>query len=220
MRNIRAVFNNAIKSDKISPSAYPFRKFEIKNARKEKKNLSRETMQRLIGIQLKGEEKKARDFFLLSFYLCGINPIDLYNLKRPAKSGEVSFVRQKIAHTEPLPVRLYIPKAALGLCKEYESSTYLLNFHDKHRDYDTFKRRMSERLTSVGKKIGCEQLYFYMARYTWATFADRVGVPHDVISKSLGHSDKSTAEKYYIDYDWQRTRQANERVIDYLFAAM
>ena len=35
MRNIRAVFNNAIKSDKISPSAYPFRKFEIKNARKE-----------------------------------------------------------------------------------------------------------------------------------------------------------------------------------------
>ncbi len=220
LRNIRAVFNCAIKSDKVSPALYPFRKFEIKSARKEKKHLSRDTMLALIHADLKGEEKKARDFFLLSFYLCGINPIDLYNLHRPDKKGNVSFVRQKIAHTEPLPIHLHVPDAARSIADQYADPDTFLNFCHKHNDYDTFKRRLNTRLSAVGKRIGCENLYFYMARYTWATFADSIGVPHEVISKALGHSDKSTAEKYYIEFNWERVRKANEEVISYLFNDM
>lgn len=45
------------------------------------------------------------------------------------------------------------------------------------------------RREGIGKKID-HHLYFYMARYTWATFADNIGVSHDVISKALGHSDR------------------------------
>lgn len=78
---------------------------------------------------------------------------------------------------------------------------------------------MSKLLEDIGKKID-HHLYFYMARYTWATFADNIGVSHDVISKALGHSDKSTAEKYYISFNWDRANSANRQVIDYLFGKM
>ena len=215
-RNMRTVYNYAINNDWVGIQSYPFRKFKIKSSRKEKDTLSLDMMRKLLNIQLKGEEKIARDFFLLSFYLCGINPIDLYNLKRPTDSGEIIYVRQKVAHNEPLPVHAFLTPQSIDLSNNYSSQSYIVNFCECHKNYDTFKRRMSDKLSSVGRQIGCKQLYYYMARYTWATFADHIGIPHDVISKSLGHSDKSTAEKYYIDYDWDRTRQANERVIDYL----
>lgn len=217
-RYIRSVFNAAIKADKLSPSVYPFRKFTIKKAYKEKEFLSLADMQALLGIELKGMQKTARDFFLLSFCLCGVNPTDLFHFPKADKKGNLVFVRQKIAHTEPMPIHLHIQPEAQEIIDRYAGKEHLLYFAERY-EYETFRRKMSKLLENIGKQID-RHLYFYMARYTWATFADNIGVSHDVISKALGHSDKSTAEKYYISFNWDRANSANRQVIDYLFGKM
>lgn len=213
-RNIRTVFNYAIKNDTISQNIYPFRKFEIKRAKKEKDTLTLQEMQSIAALNLTGELKQAQDFFLLSFYLCGINPIDLFQLYKPNKKGIVSFIRKKIAHKEPEPIHLTVPEEAKHIIERYQGTEHLLQFKEKHA-YDTFIRRIERNIERIGDMLDLH-LYMYIARYTWATFADHLGVPHEVISKALGHTDSTTAERYYISFNWDKVTKANRQVIDYL----
>ncbi len=215
MRYIRSVFNAAIKSDKLSPEVYPFRKFAIRKAQKEKEFLTLAEMQKLRSLELKGMQAVARDFFMLSFYLCGVNPTDLFHFPKADKHGNLVFVRQKIAHTEPMPLHIHIQPEAQEIINRYAGKEHLLCFIERYYEFENFRRKLSKLLAKISVHLD-RHIYFYLARYTWATFADNIGVPHDVISKALGHSDKSTAEKYYISFNWDRANAANRQVIDYL----
>ncbi len=210
-RNIRTVFNHAIKLDIIQSNIYPFRRFEIKRAQVNKDYLTISELQELLSLDLKGQEHQARDFFLLSFYLCGINPIDLYNLNKPDGKNKVSFIRKKIVPKSPPTTHLYIPEQAMEIIERYKGATHLLNFVEKHV-YSTFIRRIDRNLKVIGNKIG-RHLYLYLARDTWATIASQIGIPLEIISKALGHTDNSTAERYYISFDWTKVKEANEKVI-------
>ena len=60
----------------------------------------------------------------------------------------------------------------------------------------------------------------YYARYSWATIADKIGIDEKVIDKSIGHVPTTVAGKFYITYDWDRTDQANRKVIDYVLSTV
>lgn len=215
-RNIRTVFNRAIKDDLIPPTLYPFRKFSIKSARKEKDILPLDVLRRLRDMPLVGRKKKARDYFLLSFYLCGINPVDLYNLPLPDVNGVVTFVRQKIAHKEPLPVHLRVEPEAESIAASYvDKYGRLFVDFSNHYPYESMKWNYAHELRLIGEELGVK-LYFYVARYTWATYADHLEISHDVISKALGHSDETLTDRHYIDFDWERVYRANRKVLDYV----
>ena len=95
-RNIRAVFNRAIDNEVIKQDTYPFRKFKIKSEEKDKVSLSPEQVKKLSEYDLKTPAlQMARDFWMLSFFFCGINPTDLYHLKKPDSEGRISFIRAK-----------------------------------------------------------------------------------------------------------------------------
>lgn len=68
------------------------------------------------------------------------------------------------------------------------------------------------------KHVGIDDKTFYWARYTWATMADKIGIPEKEISKGLGHKDNTIAGKHYIAYDWTKVDRANRQVIDYVLA--
>lgn len=94
-RNLRAVFNSAINEDLIGLEYYPFRKFKIASSRKDKEALTEEQLQRLIAYDTPYPFRRtARDLFLLSFYMCGMNLVDLYHLDR-LRDGRAHFVRTK-----------------------------------------------------------------------------------------------------------------------------
>ena len=69
LRNIRAVFNNAIDEEKVSLSSYPFRKFSIKTEETAKRSLSVKELVKLRDYPCKPHQEKYRDIFMLSFYL-------------------------------------------------------------------------------------------------------------------------------------------------------
>lgn len=214
-RNLRAVFNHAIKYDLISANLYPFKRFEIKKSVAEKEVLSAEELRELINLNnLTARQELARDFFVLSFCLCGANPIDLYQMGKPNKKGVVSFIREKIEHTEPELIHLQIEPITEKIINKYKGENFLFRFKEKH-DYETFTRRIRRSLKEVGNMIG-RNLYMQIARHTWATIAGELDIPLEIISKALGHTDKSTAERYYIRFDWTKVHRANQKVIDYV----
>ncbi|MDE5709322.1 MAG: site-specific integrase [Alistipes sp.] len=217
-RNIRAVFNSAIDEDVVRLDAYPFRKFKIASARKEKETLTEEQLRRIIAYDSPHQIRRiARDLFLLSFYLCGMNLVDLFHLDR-LRDGRAHFVRTKTAGKNPNPVSLLVQPEAAEIIARYAGRDHVLRFAEEMAAYENFKNRIQKALRAIAVELGIEGLTYYWARYTWATLADKIGISEKEIGKALGHVDTSVAGKYYISYDWTKVDRANRQVIDYVYS--
>ena len=239
-RYLRAVYNRAIDDDVIKPETYPFKKFKIKNQEKDKESLTPEQVKMLYEYEFErirkpkdGETLKhgqninipvealemARDYWMLSFFLCGINPVDLFNMKK-TNNGHISFERTKTMHKNHNIVRLQIQPEAQAIIDKYKSnddSEYLLKFIDKYLSYDIFRCFLGKKIRDIAILTGIDGLTMYWARYSWATIADSIDIQEKTISKGLGHADTSLAGKKYISFDWSKVDKANRQVIDFVF---
>lgn len=215
-RNLRAVFNSAINEDLIGLEYYPFRKFKIASSRKDKEALTEEQLQRLIAYDTPYPFRRtARDLFLLSFYMCGMNLVDLYHLDR-LREGRAHFVRTKTSGKNINPVSILVQPEAAEIIARYAGAEHVLRFIEERATYDTFIHQVQRALRHIAKELGIEGLTFYWARYTWATLADKLGISEKEISKGLGHVDTSITGKFYISYDWTKVDRANRTVLDYI----
>lgn len=209
MRCLRAVFNRAIENEQTD--TYPFKKFKIKSAAKVKEHLTVDQF-RMIRDADFGNDNDARDFFLLSFYAAGINPIDLYSL-HGLEAGRIRYIRRKTGKPYDIGVQ---PEFGDVLARTAGESH--LTFHaDKYANYETFVNFYRKKLHRVALESGVPDLTFYWARYSWATLAYECGVPRDSISQALGHSFAGpSVTSVYIDYDYRKVDEANRRVLDYV----
>lgn len=208
-RNIRAIFNYAIKEDYIT--CYPFRKFKIEHEQTEKRSLSLEQIRRLASMPLKPFQERYRDTFMLVFMLIGINSIDLSRLKE-VKNGRISYKRGKTHKIYDIKVE---PEAQ-AIIDRYKGKEHLLNWFDSVKNYRNYANRANLSLHDIGKEFGAEGFTVYWARHTWATFAAELDIPEDTISLALGHSTTGAeVTKVYIRYNHKKVDDANRRVIDY-----
>ena len=217
MRNIRATYNEVMKIRYAKFGSYPFRMFSIKRkGLAEIIYLSREDMQKLLNLNnLTPALERSRDIFMISFYLCGMNLVDIYSLPK-TKRNEIVFVRNKIAHREPKPTHIHIEPELAALIEKYKGDKYLFHFAEEFRQFKTFQQNLRHRFTTLSELIGGAHITLAIARHTWATLACKCGVEEYVISKSLGHVDNDVTTRHYIEYDWDRTAKANRKVIDYV----
>lgn len=215
-RNLRAVFNSAINEDIIGLESYPFRKFKIVSSRKDKEALTEDQMRKLISYDSPHAIKRiAKDMFMLSFYMYGMNLVDLFHLEQ-LRDGRAHFVRIKTSGKNTNPTSLFVQPEAAEIINRYAGKTHVLRFAEEPATYSTFNNRIQKAIRAIAQEIGITGMTFYWARYTWATLADKIGISEKEISKGLGHVDVSVAGKFYISYDWTKVDRANRKVIDYV----
>lgn len=222
LRNIRAVFNNAI--DYEITTAYPFRRFKIRPEATRKRSLTVEELRKLFDYPVEPYAEIYRDCFKLIFMLCGINTVDLHGLKAITKDGRIEYKRAK-TH------RLYSIKVepeAMAIIQKYQGTTGLLCIADRWSDSRNFRHQLNKALQRIGeverkgrggKKIIAaefEGLTSYCARHSWATIAYEIGIPKDVIAQALGHSDGHDVTNIYIREDVRKVDEANRRVLDWV----
>lgn len=210
-RNLRAVFNFAIKQDTIT--CYPFRKFEMEHEETQKRSLSLQQMRDFMALPCAAHEQRYKDCFLLTFYLIGINVADLADLAEPT-DGRLQYLRSK---THKL-YDIKIEPEAQALLDKYRGRQHLLVWFDSVSRYNMFANKCNYWLGEMGKRIGIDNLTLYWARHTWATFAYNLDIPDDTISRALGHSQTSGANvtRVYIRASNKKVDEANRAVIDYL----
>ena len=92
----------------------------------------------------------------------------------------------------------------------------MLNFAEHYTTYKTFQSFFNKHLRKIGKELQFPRCYYYLARYTWATYADKLDISERIIGKALGHTGTSLADKRYISFDWSKVDEANRKVIDYV----
>ena len=219
LRNIRAVFNDAI-DDEITHT-YPFRKFKIKRAATPKRSLSVEELRELFDYPVEKHQHKYLDIFKLSFMLIGINIGDLCKLKR-IDNGRIEYQRAKTHRLYSIKVE----REALEIIERYKGVKWLINPLDNYDNYKQYARRLNEGLQSIGKvEIGKQgrksikplhaDLTTYWARHSWATIAASLDIPKETIAAALGHGG-NTVTDIYIDFDQRKVDEANRRVIDWV----
>lgn len=227
LRNIRAVFNDAI--DNEVTSAYPFRRFKIRPAATVKRAVSVETLRAIFDYPVEPWQRRYVDAFRLVFCLIGINVVDLLDAA-PLVDGRLAYLRSKTGRLYDIKVE----PEALEIIRRYSGRDHLVSFGEGRKSYKSFTMQLDRALQSIGssrhevrlvdgkkKKVKVYDPAFpgltsYVARHSWATIAASLDVPKETISKALGHGGSSVTD-IYIDFDMRKVDEANRRVLDWVF---
>lgn len=219
LTNIRTIINYAI--DNELTTNYPFRKYSIKKEKKTKSTLSIEEMKLFRNFECEEHLNRYRDYFFLTFYLCGINLVDLVNLKE-IKKGRIEYHRAKTNESYSIKVE----PETMEILNKYKGNEFLININETYADYRSFNSKLNKWLKKfgsveyVGKKGKrrykplFEEISIYTARRTWATIAAEIGIPDEVISQALGHDTTNPTTAIYINRNLQKIDEANRKVID------
>lgn len=231
MNDIRVLFNAAISEyndedkDQIRIMHYPFRKYKLqRRPESEKRTLTTEQIAEIINLPdnklVNQRAVFARDMFTLSFYLIGMNTVDLYNANR-LENGRVLYERSKTTgrRQDRAFISVRIEPEALHLVEKYMDKTgkYVFDFYKRYSDSHTFGSNVNKGLKEVAAACGIsEPLSTYYARHSWATIArNDCNISKDDIDLALNHVDQAMKmTDIYIKKDWSRIDKANRAVID------
>jgi len=219
LRNIRAVFNEAI-DDEIT-TAYPFRRFKIKAEATAKRSLTVEQLRCFFAADVEPHLVKYLDMFKLTFFLIGINTIDLCHLTE-IRDGRIEYNRAKTGRLYSIKVE---PEAA-EIINKYRGEKFLLDMLDRYTNYRAYSKRLNSMLKHVGDytltknrrkvfKPMFPGITTYWARHSWATIASSLDIPKETIAAALGHGG-NTVTDIYIDFDRNKIDEANRRVINWV----
>lgn len=198
----------------------PFSKYKYpKKPINRKKALTREQIQSIMNFdtKLKGLQI-ARDAFIISFLLCGINSADLYYVT--GNNGRVDYERRKTKdrRADNAFISIKIEPELLPYIERYKDSKRLFSFFQRNVSHQQFNRAVNEHLKVIGKELEIENLTFYAARHSWATIArNNCGISMDDVSMCLNHKSGYSTTDQYIKRDWSLIDKINRKVIDYLF---
>jgi integrase len=206
MRTIRAIYNKAVKSKTIGKKNNPFEDYQIKIVPTEKRALPLEPLKEVISLKLKLGHPcfHARNYFVTSFMLYGMNFTDMAYLKKTDLiAGRINYRRNKTSKLYDIQVSDQL-RRILDYYKDADhSSPYLFPIIKRQGAVEEFvdiakKRKIyNQQLKAIAKACGIEKkLTSYVSRHTFATHALFQNIPLKAISQMLGHSSIKTTEVY------------------------
>lgn len=135
-----------------------------------------------------------RDLFMLSFYLIGMNAVDLFNATE-YKNGRINYSRAKTKsrRQDKAFISVKVPKVAMPLVEKYldPSGERVFRFYKMYSDHDGFTKALNGGLKSVAQHLNFNvDLTFYYARYSWANIARNIcRISKDDVAMAINHSD-------------------------------
>lgn len=192
LSHIKVIVNKAISDQMVSYSVHPFSSVRISPAPVREVTLSIESFLRIMNSSPDTKKKKmARDLFMISFMLGGMNLIDIMNVD--FRDKEVRYVRTKSAgRTQQENVISFdMPEGIERYAGGWMQPNGKLDFGYKFT-YHNFSQYVSYAITDLAEELGIkERVVFYSARKCFAQFASDICMPDSVINYCLGHSDRS-----------------------------
>ena len=164
----------------------------------------------------------AKDCFILSFCLMGINSVDLYNAKE-LKDNRLIYYRTKTKdrRSDNAKMEVIVPKMVLPIIEKYQDLTgqRLFRFYKDYRDHKAFNKAINKGLKEIGDQLHIEDLEYYAARHSWATIAlNKCGIDKYTVHTALNHIDESMrVTDIYIERDFVNENKANAKVVKYVF---
>lgn len=236
--SIRHLFNEAKKHyndydrNIILIGSSPFENFKIpKQEATRKRAISADLIRQIYklpylynsrGKETQGRYNLAKDCFILSFCLIGINSADLYNCSE-LDSNVITYYRTKTTsrRVDKAKMQVKVPALIMPLLKKYRDikGQRIFNFYHHYSTADSFNKAINYGLKEIGKLIGVDDLEYYAAMHSWATLAvNKVGIDKYTVHSALNHIDEAMkVTDIYIERDFEPENEANRLVMEYVF---
>lgn len=164
----------------------------------------------------------AKDCFILSFCLMGINSADLYNATEMKENTIIyNRTKTKARRLDAAKMMVDIPSIVKPLIDKYKDKTgkRLFNFYQYYADEKGFNKAINYGLKEIGAILEVDDLEYYAARHSWATIAlNKVGIDKYIVHAVLNHIDDSMkVTDIYIERDFVNENKANGKVVKYVF---
>lgn len=214
---LKAVYNKAVSEGVFVPKSNPFQQFKVGSlwTNTRKRAITKEDIHKLIELDLSDRDfytQLAKDIFLFSYFMAGINFKDIALLTYgDIDNGRIYYARRKTGKM----MNCCLTEQAQEIIDKYHTDQveedYLFPILDRQihttekqileRVKKTLKH-VNKRLHELSEEIGLHTpLTTYVARHTYATVLKRSGVSVALISESLGHSDLSTTQIYLDSFE-------------------
>ncbi len=227
MRNIRVLFNLAIKKHKIKAD-YPFLEYRPKAASGRKLALTAHQIRLIADYETKDPvEIFYRDLFMFSFLSNGMNLSDIARLRYSnVDHNSIVFVREKTKNKDrqtdikvPITIQMQViidrhSNKAVGhdaylfpILKPKMSDQRL------YMEIKQFTKMLNKRLRNIARSVGItESISSYTARHSWATISKNSGASTEFIKESLGHSNVLVTEKYLKSFEDTTRKEHSDKI--------
>lgn len=165
----------------------------------------------------------AKDCFLISFCLMGMNAVDLYNVTQ--YDGErITYNRTKTKdrRSDKALMVVDVPSIIKPIMAKHMKDCnegYVFNFSKRFSSSIEFNRSLNIGLKKIGEVLDIERLQFYSARHSMATIAaNNVRIPIYIVNDMLCHIDeRMRITNLYIKKDFSLINEANSKLMDYVW---
>jgi integrase len=212
MRDLRVLFNAAMKKFNkkslgiIRIEHYPFDEYKVGDSPLTKKrNCEVETIKSIIYSKQKPDSRAelARDMFMLSFLMCGINSSDIYQCTNEnVINGRLDYNRSKTQgkRKDNAFISIKVVKQANRLLSKYLGKIPL-----RYSTQEGFNKALSIGMRQICKQLGLSGITYYWARHSVGNLARNVcRLSKDDVAEALNHVDQGRkTTDIYIDKDWK-----------------
>lgn len=154
----------------------------------------------------------ARDLFMLSFYMGGVNLIDLVAID--FRGGVATYKRSKTSNE----VRITIPPEAHAIARRYMGADGRLDFGYHFGNYNDFRSMVGRSLRMMRDLVGIPFLCYYSARKTFVQFGYELGIPLYLLEYAVGQTVKDQQRRPIYNYFVIMQRDADaavRKILDY-----
>lgn len=221
---MRHIFNEAIREYNMDDNKVitnnPFNSFIIPKSVSMTKNriINDDNLIKLFNFHGTRRVGMARDCYILSFCLIGMNSVDLYECTS-YNNGVLAYDRAKTRdrRTDNAHIEIVVPNIIKPLFDKYKGDSRVFNFYKKYSNAANFNKHINKGLHIIADTLGIPYFDFYSARHTWASIArNRLGIDKYTIHEALNHVSDMSITDIYIQKDYTNINKANEKVIAYI----
>ena len=222
MRDLRTLFNAArdlYNNEDLGIyriKHYPFKKYKVGSPPLTKKRNN--TLEQVLTIRdcvtTPGSRAElAKELYMLSFYLCGINAVDLYQItERDVRNGRLDYNRSKTQgkRKDNAFISIKIVDEAKPLLEKY-----LGKLRERYSSANALNWALCKGMEQLRKLTGIPDLTLYWARHTFANTArNDCRMSKDDVALALNHVDEGNrTTDIYIAKDWKIVDDVQRKVI-------
>lgn len=219
MKRLKVIINAAIKDGMVEYKIHPFAYYRLPEVSERILDLTIQDIKKIRDYQTDSKSlNMAKDVFMLSYYLGGINLIDLVNIDFRNMST-ISYIRTKTAHTKrgEKKIILTIPGEAKPIIQKWAGTDGKLDFkysysYSNLRDYIGHELRRLGQILALNKRI-C----YYSARKSFVQHGFELGIPLEILEYTIGQSVKKNRPIYnYIRFMQAYADEAIRKILDNL----
>ncbi|WP_294590175.1 phage integrase SAM-like domain-containing protein [uncultured Bacteroides sp.] len=216
---LKVIINYAIKMKYVNYEVDPFVTAKIPAAKKRETQITVDELKAIRDTDFSAYNLNVtRDIFMLTYYLPGMNLVDMLNYN--FKNEQIEYVRKKTAHTKDGDslICFNIPDEAKPLIKKYMNKNTGKIVFGNYKNYVSCYNLLARKMKELGRIVGIKHHFtLYSARKSFVQHGYDLGIPLSTLEYCIGQSMKEDRPIFnYVSIMKKHADKAIREILDNL----